>query len=227
LRQAASQECSTPCLVTCFATAMLQDVRARSRDAEEDGDQPSVFDTPDGEPNCIFVNPFACGVSPLQWRELQVGLVLPALCRGRQVYLQPVLSFYAVAAAAAAASFCQADPSARLSTRTLGSGSCNAVCGCSVQLSHGADPLVESSQDLVIDASDPQSALEAAGLHFAYDSAVTWVTPAQLAVLTEELEAMSMDATSIDITSYYVTDCLLRAQQANNRVTYVRRNGKI
>ena len=62
------------------------------------------------------------------------------------------------------------------------------------------------------DAADPQSALEAAGLHFAYDSAVNWVTPAQLAVLTEELEAMSMDATSMDITSYYVTDCLLRAQ---------------
>jgi hypothetical protein len=131
---------------------LIGDVRARSRDAEEDGDQPSVFDAPDGEPDCIFVNPFACGVSPLQWRELQ---------------------------------------------------------------------------DLVIDVADPQSALEAAGLHFAYDSAVNWVTPAQLAVLTEELEAMSMDATSMDITSYYVTDCLLRAQQANNRVTYMRRDGRI
>ncbi len=76
MRQAASRERSTPCTVTCFATAVLQDVRARSRDAEEDDDQPSVFDAPDGEPDCIFVNPFACGVSPLQWRELQVGLVL-------------------------------------------------------------------------------------------------------------------------------------------------------
>jgi hypothetical protein len=112
MRQAVSQTCSTPCLVTCLATAVLQDVRARSRDAEEDDDQPSVFDAPDGEPDCIFVNPFACGVSPLQWRELQVGLLLPALCRGRQVYLQPVLSFNAVAAAAAA-SGCRADPSAK------------------------------------------------------------------------------------------------------------------
>ena len=67
---------------------MLQDVRARSRDAEEDGDQPSVFDAPDGEPDCIFVNPFACGVSPLQWRELQVALVLPALLNGCHKDLQ-------------------------------------------------------------------------------------------------------------------------------------------
>jgi hypothetical protein len=79
----------------------------------------------------------------------------------------------------------------------------------------------------VADSADPQAALEAAGLHFAYDSAVNWVTPGQLAVLTAELEAMSMDATSMDITSYYVTDCLLRAQAANNRVTYVRRSGQI
>ena len=204
---------------------MLQDVRARSRDAGEDGDQPSVFDTPDGEPDCIFVNPFACGVSPLQWRELQVGLLLPALCRGRRVYLQPVLSLNAVAAAAA--SLCQVYPSVVGGTRTSGSISCNAVCRYSVLASHGADPFFETSQELVTDAADPQSALEAAGLHFAYDSAVNWVTPAQLAVLTEELEAMSMDATSMDITSYYVTDCLLRAQQANNRATYVRRDGRL
>lgn len=75
------QSCSRMRTTTRFAdhlaaAAMLQDVRARSRDAAEDGDVPSVFDAPDGEPECIFVNPFACGVSPLQWRELQVGLVL-------------------------------------------------------------------------------------------------------------------------------------------------------
>ena len=113
------------------------------------------------------------------------------------------------------------------STCTAGITSCNAVCRSSDLPGQNADLLSESPQDLVTDAADPQSALEAAGLHFAYDSAVNWVTPAQLAVLTDELEAMSMDATSMDITSYYVTDCLLRAQQANNRVTYVRRDGRI
>lgn len=79
MRQTALPKCRTPRLVTYLVTAMLQDVRARSRDAEEDDDIPSVFDAPDGEPECIFVNPFACGVSPLQWRELQVGLVFPAV----------------------------------------------------------------------------------------------------------------------------------------------------
>ena len=108
-----------------------------------------------------------------------------------------------------------------------GVSGCKTACRRSVPPSQGADLLSEPWQDLVTGAADPQSALEAAGLHFAYDSAVNWVTPAQLAVLTEELEAMSMDATSMDITSYYVTDCLLRAQQANNRVTYVRRDGRI
>lgn len=47
-------------------------MRARSRDAEEEDDRPSVFDVPEAEPSCMFVNPFACGISPLQWRELQV-----------------------------------------------------------------------------------------------------------------------------------------------------------
>ena len=39
-------------------------------------------------------------------------------------------------------------------------------------------------------ARDPEEALRAAGLYFAYDSAAVWVSPAQLAVLTAELEAM-------------------------------------
>ena len=86
--QSASRLCSTPCFADHLAVAtMLQDVRARSRDAAEDDGIPSVFDAPDGEPDCIFVNPFACGVSPLQWRELQVGSVLLTR-RRRHVCLQ-------------------------------------------------------------------------------------------------------------------------------------------
>lgn len=128
-----------------------------------------------------------------------------------------------------------------------------------------------------MDAADPEAALQAAGLYFAYDSAVCWVTPAQLAVLTEvgrcfaslfaslamvcdhhiepwhahppghqmssdsllyvhddlpcvfvswchvcqELEAMEATM-SLEITGYYITDCLLRARHANDRVSCVR-----
>lgn len=76
-------------------------------------------------------------------------------------------------------------------------------------------------QELVADAPEPEVALQAAGLYFAYDAAVCWVTPGQLAVLTEELEAME-ETMSMEITGYYITDCLLRARHANDRVTYVR-----
>ena len=31
-----------------------------------------VFDDPEGPPDQLFINPFACSVSPLMWRELQV-----------------------------------------------------------------------------------------------------------------------------------------------------------
>lgn len=41
----------------------------------DDGAQnSSVFDAPEGEPSELFINPFACNISPLLWRELQVLL---------------------------------------------------------------------------------------------------------------------------------------------------------
>lgn len=55
------------------AVTSPQGVRARSFDEEEDP-APCVFDSPEGEPTCIFVNPFACNISPLDWRLLQVCL---------------------------------------------------------------------------------------------------------------------------------------------------------
>lgn len=82
------------------------------------------------------------------------------------------------------------------------------------------------AQELVVDAPDPEGVLQAAGLFFAYDAAVCWVSPGQLAELIAELEAMEQTM-SVDITSYYVTDCLLRARHANDRVTYVRTRGGV
>ena len=52
-------------------------MRSRSFDAEDEADAtPDVFDAPEAEATCVFVNPFACNVSPLDWRRLQVLRVL-------------------------------------------------------------------------------------------------------------------------------------------------------
>ena len=51
-----------------------------------------MFDMPEGEPTCLFVNPFACNCSPLDWRELQAPALACLRC----------------------ASPCNAEPAARL-----------------------------------------------------------------------------------------------------------------
>ena len=42
-----------------------------SGDDDED-DLPDAFDFPEAEPTEVFVNPFACSINPLDWREVQV-----------------------------------------------------------------------------------------------------------------------------------------------------------
>ena len=37
----------------------------------DDSAQEDVFDHPEAEPDCLFVNPFATSVNPLDWRKLQ------------------------------------------------------------------------------------------------------------------------------------------------------------
>lgn len=50
---------------------LSQGNRSRAQDSDDDAERPSVFDLPEGEPTCMFVNPFACNVSPMNWRQLQ------------------------------------------------------------------------------------------------------------------------------------------------------------
>lgn len=126
---------------------LSQGNRSRARDSDDDGERPSVFDVPEGEPTCMFVNPFACNVSPLDWRQLQ--------------------------------------------------------------------DVVVGQED------DPQAALQAAGLFFSYDTAVVWVTPGQLQELTVELTAMEASM-AVELTAYYVQDCLLRARASNERMPFNR-----
>lgn len=53
---------------------LAQGNRARSHNAEAETEMPSVFDAPEDEATCLFVNPFACNCSPLDWRQLQARL---------------------------------------------------------------------------------------------------------------------------------------------------------
>ena len=58
----------------------MQGVRGIGRDSEDE-DLPDVFDAPEAEPTEVFVNPFACRVNPLDWREVQVCACVTACSR--------------------------------------------------------------------------------------------------------------------------------------------------
>jgi hypothetical protein len=55
------------------ATALNQAYETLQRAWEGTGHSElrDVFDDPEGPPDLLFVNPFACNTSPLLWRELQ------------------------------------------------------------------------------------------------------------------------------------------------------------
>ncbi|BDA47221.1 hypothetical protein COCOBI_10-0660 [Coccomyxa sp. Obi] len=107
----------------------------------------SVFDAPETEPSELFINPFACNISPLLWRELQ---------------------------------------------------------------------------EVARSADDPVTALAAQGVYLR-ESAVYYLTPCQLAAITADLEAME-DSMALELTSWFVSDCLMRAARANERMPAQRRS---
>ena len=49
----------------------VQDVAPPAADGDAT-DLWDVFDVTEAEPDMLFVNPFACPMDPLQWKELQV-----------------------------------------------------------------------------------------------------------------------------------------------------------
>lgn len=67
-------------------------------------------------------------------------------------------------------------------------------------------------------ADDPEQALAEAGV-FASGTAICYLTADQRAAVEADLAAMEQGAQSVEITSWFVSDCLLRAARANNRVT--------
>ena len=77
-------------------------------------------------------------------------------------------------------------------------------------------------QEVVKGASEePEQALAVAGVA-ADGSAVCYLTREQLAAVVADLEAME-ETLSVELTSWFVTDCLLRAARANNRMPVPRR----
>ena len=64
-------------------------------------------------------------------------------------------------------------------------------------------------------------ALASQGLYIR-DTAAYYLTPAQLAAIEAELRAME-DSMSFEVTAWVVTDCLMRAARANERMPSPRR----
>ncbi|EIE23375.1 hypothetical protein COCSUDRAFT_62912 [Coccomyxa subellipsoidea C-169] len=77
-------------------------------------------------------------------------------------------------------------------------------------------------QEVVKGADDPVSELAAQGVYIR-DSAVYYLTPCQLAAVTADLEAME-DSMAVELTSWLVSDCLMRAARANDRMPAQRRS---
>ncbi len=76
--------------------------------------------------------------------------------------------------------------------------------------------VVRIMQEVARSADDPVSALAAQGVYLR-DSAVYYLTPCQLAAITADLEAME-DSMAVELTSWFVSDCLMRAARANERM---------
>ena len=77
-------------------------------------------------------------------------------------------------------------------------------------------------QDVAKQGDDPQAALSLNGVA-APDSAICYLTPAQLATLVSELEEMEL-ALSYETTAWSVREKLGRARLANRRVEPVKRS---
>lgn len=71
-------------------------------------------------------------------------------------------------------------------------------------------------QECALSASDPQEALAAQGVYLR-DSAIYYLTGRQLAAIRADLEAME-ESVSVELTSWFVGDCLMRAARANSRM---------
>ena len=164
-------------------------INKRSRTAGS-GAFKDVFDQPEAEPDCLFVNPFACSIDPMQWQELQVSLLRlsPSLCTGR------LMAIYG--------------PQGLDLTNAEHSG-CFAVSTFDLRLQEYAREGLARNVLL-------EDHLLAAGLA-APASAVNWLSPAQLAAVQQVLTSMEERFDS-EAAAWSLDDMLRRAQRANERL---------
>lgn len=64
-------EADTTAAAACVTVAYHQLMQGFLDGSIDDLSHEDVFDSPEAEPDQIFINPFACSVNPLDWRQLQ------------------------------------------------------------------------------------------------------------------------------------------------------------
>ena len=179
------------CLCTQAGLVWLQDmiINQRSRTAGS-GAFKDVFDQPEAEPDCLFVNPFACSIDPMQWQELQVSLLhlSPSLCTGRLMAIH--------------------EPQG-LDLTNAEHSDCFAVSTVDLRLQEYAREGLARNMLL-------EDHLLAAGLA-APASAVNWLSPAQLAAVQQVLTFME-ERFDFEAAAWSLDDMLRRARRANERL---------
>ncbi len=81
------------------------------------------------------------------------------------------------------------------------------------------EALQEAGRAAAAAGKDPWMALRQQGVQ-ASEAAFVWLSPRQLEILTDELRRASdaFDASAMEAAAFFVSDCLMRARVANNRV---------
>lgn len=81
------------------------------------------------------------------------------------------------------------------------------------------EALQEAGRAAAAAGQDPWMALRQQGVQ-ASEAAFVWLSPRQLEILTDELQRASdaFDASAMEAAAFFVSDCLMRARVANNRV---------
>lgn len=166
-----------------------------------------MFDLPEAEPGQLFVDPFAVyGVSPMQvggglgwWRvRCSMGCQATALALGICI---AVLDAFGIP--------CMLSPA----------GLPPALLLLSPSFPPQWEALQEAGRAAAAAGQDPWMALRQQGVQ-ASEAAFVWLSPQQLEILTDELRRASnaFDASAMEAAAFFVSDCLMRARVANNRV---------
>lgn len=178
-------------------------------EGEEEHDPFSVFDQPEAEPDRLFVNPFAVyNISPLQVGHARARASVRTPTRGSRSSSRRVL---AACRAPARSSPGRLHLQARGRLAKLWPQPHNPPSQW--------EELQAAGRAAEAAGRDPWYALQQQGVQCS-EGAFVYLSPAQLAMLEEELAAAcaAMDTTRLEAASFFVSDCLMRARLANSRM---------